>query len=127
MSAYDPTKTYRLKNGAEVLSLHSGANAHTVHGVAKMESGSLRSCVWRKSDLNVVSVAGAPVKCAWHEGFELIEVKPRIKRTVWLVHLPAPKPTWVTDCEADARTMASSTPGAAIERHDVDCEEGEGL
>ena len=134
--AYDPSKTYRLKRGGEVLSLHQGEGSHAVHGVIKLEDGSLRCCVWNAEHLHPISYVNAVAEPEFWTNLQLIEVKPRIKRTVYATHYgKADSYTgcfgtlWGTEKEArsQAERYASQLGPNAVERIEIDCEEGEGL
>jgi len=107
-------KTYRTRDGREVrIYATDGGGLHPVHGSIKMRDG-WRSCTWH-SDGNV-----GP----FEQDCDLIEVKPRIKRTVWLnmyennVH-PHSTKEFAMYCKKDGLL--------ACVKVEIDCEEGEGL
>lgn len=113
-------KEYRTRDGREVrIYATDGDNDFPVHGAIKHPEGWSVFC-WRADGKYTSIGQGSP---------DLIEVKPRIKRTVWLVHSPDGFTlTATTLAEAKALARNCSEPErCAIERHDVDCEEGEGL
>ena len=127
MSAYDPNKTYRLKNGGEVLSLHQGEGSRSVHGVIKLESGSLRCCVWHAGHLHPIALVNAMDDPEFWMNLKLIEVKPRIKRTVWLNVWPDSVEACKSKETADRISFGSVSKRLACVMVEIDCEEGEGL
>ena len=114
----DKSKTYRTRDGREVrIYATDGVGSHPVHGAIKNPDG------WRQA--------------TWmHDGYwasvdmgsDLIEVKPRIKREVWVNVYP--NESAISDMvhmsrkEAD---FAASSGRIACVRLTIDCEEGEGL
>ena len=109
-------KTYRTRDGREVrIYAVDGGGKQPIHGSVKNEDGS-----WK------------PISCCsggtqWGEriknDYDLIEVKPRIKRTVWL--------NLYENCH-HASTKADADNSAAYDRIacvkvEIDVEEGEGL
>jgi hypothetical protein len=107
-------KTYRTRDGREVrIYATDGGSDYCVHGAVKMNDG-WRSCTW---------VSNGQVGPFENDGY-LIEVKPRIKRTVWLnmyennVH-PHSTKEFAMYCKKDGLL--------ACVQVEIDCEEGEGL
>jgi hypothetical protein len=105
-------KTYKTRDGREVrIYATDGHPSEPVHGAFQDYSCAWNSTMWRHDGTNVYGKGES----------DLIEVKPRIKRTVWL-HL------------YDNRTNALETPiqqyvnkPLACVKVEIDCEEGEGL
>jgi hypothetical protein len=105
-------KTYRTRDGREVriYATDAGTSARPIHGAVR--SGTFWS-----------------IHCWWGDGsagteasdLDLIEVKPRIKRTVWL-HIYRDT-TVASDTTIQRRTWK---PLACV-KVEIDCEEGEGL
>jgi hypothetical protein len=110
-------KQYRTRDGREVrIYATDGHETYPIHG-AIMDQG------WCPHHWT-------------HDGrgaftrFDLIEVKPRIKRTVWLNVFPEhdrPLPTAMGyESKSDADGMTDKTRLACV-KVEIDCEEGEGL
>ncbi len=59
-------------------------------------------------------------------GFDLVEVKPRIKGEFWLAHLSREQVVALTEYPCATHTVWNVEP-IAITHHTYDCEEGEGL
>jgi hypothetical protein len=85
--------------------------AWPVHGAFKSPAGWVVSC-WRQD--------GTQLDLGGH--YDLIELKPRIQRTVWLALYPLDD-VWVVsgDCTAVEKGCL------ACVKVEIDCEEGEGL
>jgi hypothetical protein len=118
----DINKKYRTRDGREVrIYAMDGAECLPVHGAIKWVTGKgwepdiagWRPCSWTK---NGKAVDGEEFSC------DLIEVKPRIKRTVWLALYPLDD-VWIVsdDCTAVEKGCLARV------KVDIDCEEGEGL
>ena len=104
-------KTYRTRDGREVrIYAVDGYRDCPIHG-AIMDDG---WCVhnWTENGKGALS------------RFDLIEVKPRIKRTVWLNVYANVVQGYETRYGADD---VASTDRLACIKHEIDCEEGEGL
>jgi hypothetical protein len=105
----DINKKYRTRDGREVrIYAVDGDEPRPVHGAHKSQTGWVLSC-WKEDGVHVL------------EDYDLIEVKPRIQRTVWLALYPnegvgfSPEVSMVKrDCLARVKV-------------EIDCEEGEGL
>lgn len=117
MSKIEMGKTYRTRDGREVrIYAVDGESRYPVHGAYKTDTGHFRSWAW--------SIEGTtqPGGCVAHY-LDLIEVKPRIRREVW-VNVYPDGPGYPTKNEADRH--------AGIERLaciplTIDCAEGDGL
>jgi hypothetical protein len=108
----DINKKYRTRAGAEVrIYALDGDEPRPVHGAFKSPTGWVVSC-WRQD--------GTQLDFGGH--YDLIEVKPRIQRTVWLALYPNGGVRIVSDdCTAVEKGCL------ACVKVDIDCEEGEGL
>ena len=115
----DINKQYRTRDGREVrIYATDGMHPHCVHGVIKTNEGwSLTS--WKRDG----SFSCFPLDS------DLIEVKPRIKRTVWQniikdAYGDLVFSTYHTKAEADRHHYDRRIACVKIE---IDCEEGDGL
>jgi hypothetical protein len=108
-------KKYRTRDGREVrIYTTDGEMPRCVYGTYKSQTGWTFSC-WEKDGVHLISTGN----------YDLIEVKPRIQRTVWLnVYEGITYGPYKTKCSADR--MAGNGRFACIEI-EIDCEEGEGL
>ena len=115
----DINKKYRTRDGHEVRIYSIDANnLDTVHG-AHLHKGQWMVASW--------GMNGA--RCEYEEtSMDLVEVKPRIQKTVWLsfwsnnyIEATREKPEWRI-----ARNRDMGLPYACI-KVEIDCEEGEGL
>ena len=105
-------KTYRTRDGREVRIYATDAHPlEPVHGAFQDYSGAWNSTMWRHDGTNVYGKGET----------DLIEVKPRIKRTVYL-HI-YDEYTTVSDTTIQ-KTMNKPRSCVKVE---IDCEEGEGL
>lgn len=115
----DKNKTYRTRGGHEVrIYATDGGGEYPVHGVTKLNGE------WSFNDWT---------ECGGHEvevdesEFDLIEVKPRIKREVWVNVYPewlSSDIAWPSKKNAD---KGAAPDRIACVRLTIDCEEGEGL
>ena len=111
----DINKKYRTRDGHEVrIYALDGGEPRPVHGAFKSQTG-WASCCWRRDGVQMVIHAGGP--------YDLIEAKPRIKRTMWL-NLYAREDRPSTKKEADEHAFDTRLACVKVE---IDCEEGEGL
>ena len=103
-------KTYRTRDGREVrIYATDGGPTWHIHGAYKSDGMWLLHC-WDKIGLD------GSRKC-----LDLIEVKPRIKRTVWLDIYPSSVAVQEFEDGAIGRNRI------ACVKVEIDCEEGEGL
>jgi hypothetical protein len=111
----DKDKQYRTKSGNEVRIYETNnGGAFPVHG-AVLEDGIWMLKSWRSHG------------CKWHDDksdYDLVEIKPRIKRTMWVNVYP--------DGVVEHETRKSADSVARKERIacvkvDFECEKGEGL
>lgn len=114
-------KTYRTRDGREVRIYATDAHPlEPVHGAFQDYSGAWNSTMWRHDGTNVYGKGET----------DLIEVKPRIKRTVWLNVYPdnddAIAKVLGYCSKQDADSFADKYRLACV-KVEIDCEEGEGL
>ena len=109
-------KQYRTRDGREVriYALPDDGDCIHVHGAIKKDIG-WDVCSWRWD--------GRRLQCEMHKD-DLIEVKPRIKRTVWLNVYPDNVFIYSNRESAD---FEKRLPRLACVKIEIDCEEGEGL
>jgi len=115
-------KTYKTRCGYDVKIYAIYENqTNGVHG-AYFEKGYDRWCAntWKLNGSHLVSDR--------ENDIDLVEVKPRIKRTYWINLYPNPNIDYVMahSSKAKADNAASSDRIACVKR-EIDCEEGEGL
>jgi hypothetical protein len=107
-------KQYRTRDGREVrIYATDGFGDATIHGAVKRQDDWDCIC-WTKD--------GA---CIFNPSWNLIEVKPRIQRTVWLNVYPDKNGDY-----SQLRNLAdalATTDRLACVKVEIDCEEGEGL
>lgn len=109
----DINKKYRTRDGREVrIYAVDGGGMHPVHGSVLMNNG-WHSVIWQSD--GSITFHNQPV--------DLVEVKPRIKRTMWL-NLYAREDRPSTKKEADEHAFDTRLACVKVE---IDCEEGEGL
>jgi hypothetical protein len=110
----DINKKYRTRNGHEVrIYATDGKGIYPVHGAVKVEGG------WRFSTWKETGIEGV------NNIHDLIEVRPRHKRTVW-VNVYG-RPDDVTAYNDKWKADQSVSPRIACIKVDLDFEEGEGL
>lgn len=120
MTKIDMLKQYRTRDGREVrIYATDGHGRQSIHGAVKNDFGWVLA-QWREDG----SMYGEE-NILW---FDLIEVKPRIKREVWLNVYDPQKEDYTfghpTKAEAD---RCSAIRRIACVKITIDCEEGEGL
>lgn len=107
----DPNKQYRTREGREVrIYAVDGGGDFPIHGA--IHSG----CGWTSEDWT----RDGKLYLTRETDYDLIEVKPRIKRTVWLVHTE--RDTVAFRSEDGALDYADSNWPSSIECRKVDCE-----
>lgn len=107
-------KQYKTRDGCEarVYAVDAGGS-HSVHGAIK------RNGVW------VITAWAKEGQWSMHDSInDLIEVKPRIQREVWVNVYHAGQGTYGNKKEADRYAAGSRI---ACVKVVIDCEEGEGL
>ena len=112
----DKSKTYRTCDGREVrIYATDGLGSHPVHGAVKNPDG------WRQATW-MANGYWASVDT----GSDLIEVKPRIKREVWVNAYPDERLGQVFKTKEEADHYSAPHRIACV-KLTIDCEEGEGL
>jgi hypothetical protein len=107
-------KKYRTTLRDEVrLYAVDGNEPRPVHGAFKSQTGWVLCC-WQRDG----------VQMNYPGPYDLIEVKPRIKRTVWVNLFPHTTAMFSHKLDADAYAGSSRLACVKVE---IDCEEGEGL
>ena len=110
----DINKKYRTRDGREVrIYAVDGNMPLCVHGAFK-DHGEWRFCSWQQDGVQFF-VEGP---------FDLIEVKPRIKRTLWVNLFPVTAAAYLNKFDADSFAGFARLSCIKVE---IDCEEGEGL
>ena len=110
-------KKYRTRDGREVrIYATDGRAMYPIHGAILQEHGWQQSC-WAVDGLHSISSSGN------HSG-DLIEVRPRHKRTVWVNIYDDSKPALHLSRELADQYWCDRT---ACIKVDLDFEEGEGL
>ena len=116
----DINKKYRTRDGREVrIYATDGGGRNPVHGSIKEEDGWIFQ-VWPKSGRYFEDD---------DEDYriDLIEVRPRHKRTVWMNVYEKSTSIWDSKEHADARADRASFDRIACIKVELDFEEGEGL
>lgn len=116
----EKNKQYETRDGREVrIYATDGEGDQPIHGAIKLPGG-WRSDTWRKDGrFRFDSDVDSP--------FDLIEVKPRIKRTVWVNVYPDDFNTFWETKERAYRHQKPDGSRLACVKVEIDCEEGEGL
>ena len=111
----DINKKYRTRDGREVriYATDSDGTKKPIHGAVKEKTG-WYMLAWSKN--GIVSNVD--------RNLDLIEVRPRHKRTVWLTFVGDGFRCYETELDAQANHLMSKL---AIIKVDLDFEEGEGL
>ena len=108
-------KQYRTRDGREVrIYATDGRCTHCIHGAIKTDHGWALE-TWDKNGKQHY----------FEDSRDLIEVKPRIKRTVWLNVYEHDVFAYDTKPEADKYVVSFDR--LACVKVEIDCEEGEGL
>jgi len=119
-------KTYRTRDGREVrIYATDGRERYPVHGAIGQDGGwQINS--WTRDGLH-------SLRSEYNDTSDLIEVKPRIKRTFWMNVYPENgirpyEDKYVADsCESLRNVMGIESRRIACVKVEIDCEEGEGL
>lgn len=117
----DKSKQYRTRDGREVrIYATDGEDRYPIHGAVRTKNGDWSLMFWTST--------GRACNSAIDSIFDLIEVKPRIQREVWVNVYPEesgiPEGFYFSRKAADA---SSAHRRIACVRLTIDCEEGEGL
>ena len=117
----DINKKYRTRDGRKVrIYATDGIGQQCVQGAFLSKEGGWSMWLWSKNGLAAICSIGE----LHMQDMDLIEVKPRIKRTVWVNVYSNGFSGWTDRKTADANS--SFTRFACI-KVEIDCEEGEGL
>jgi hypothetical protein len=104
-------KKYRTRDGQEVrIYATDGTGSHPVHGAVKISIGWI-SCCWMQEGFHMVNGGS----------YDLIEVKPRVKKTMWLSLY---RNGAVLFCTENSKVGDDCLARVKVE---IDVEEGEGL
>lgn len=117
----DPNKTYRTRDGREVRIYAVDGAGETVHGAILYDGRDWRQHCWTRSG-RYDAVRGD------HHN-DLIEVRPRIRREVWVnvyCHDDGGEFVCIYDNKSEADDDHGSARRACV-KLTIDCEEGEGL
>ena len=114
----DINKQYRTKNGFAVrIYATDGGGTYSVHG-AILKSNEWGFTRWNKYGVDIYGS---------HDGDNLVEVKPRIKRTYWInIYPQRERCNFLHDSKNKADENAGYYRIACV-KVEIDCEEGEGL
>jgi hypothetical protein len=111
-------KTYRTRDGREVrIYATDGCIGAPVQGAIKIGNE------WHLGHWTKDGIYGLYGSSQAHD-YGLIEVKPRIKRTVWLAVMGDCCKCYDTEFAAQANHLMAKR---AVVKVEIDCEEGEGL
>lgn len=116
----DKNKQYRTRDGREVRIYATDAGGEfCVHGAILFPNGR-----WEQRQWPITGKIGDAILAA----AELVEVRPRIQREVWVNVYPDGRfgQLFKTKAEADA-CLYCKDPRIACVKLTIDCEEGEGL
>ena len=114
----DPAKKYRTRDGREVrIYATDGGNGETVHGAINNE-GFWKSHAWDQSGFAFIGTGTS--------SSDLIEVRPRIQREVWLNVYPGRVGQYTFDSKEAADAHESEKRIACV-LVNIDVEEGCGL
>lgn len=114
----DKNKTYRTRGGHEVrIYAVNGGHGDAIHGAIN-NGGFWKPCSWF---MNGLAFSGTGTST-----FDLIEVKPRIQREVWVNVYPDAIGEYTYNNKLRADLDATKGRIACV-RLTIDCEEGDGL
>ena len=112
----DPKKLYRTRDGREVrIYAVDGGGEYPVHGARESDEGWIGSVWGRDGNFHMNKFS-----C----DHDLIEVRPRIQREVWVNVYPTHVSAFVSKSTAD---FGEYKDRLACVKLVIDCEEGEGL
>ena len=114
----DINKQYRTRNGREVrIYATDGGGTCSVHG-AILKNGEWESNRWNKYGVDIYNS---------HYKDNLVEVKPRIKRTFWFNIVPETQGATIGCLSKEHADRLQAPNRLACVKVEIDCEEGEGL
>jgi hypothetical protein len=112
----DASKKYKTRDGRDVrIYAVDGSGGFPVHGAYVDDSGEWWLATWKDS---------GSFRHGDEHRYDLVEVKPRIKRTVWLNLYALHNGAWESKEVADKQANESRI---ACVKVDIDVEEGHGL
>ena len=120
----DPNKTYQTKSGREWRWYGENGDGQ-IHGAYKTSDGIWNMAVWEKD--------GTYLDIIRNSLMDLVEVKPRIKRTYWLniyeinIYENSRHDTFAVGTRELADKWDSPNRRLACVKVEIDCEIGEGL
>jgi len=117
-------KTYRTRDGREVrIYATDGNGIWAVHGAILTEDGWWSMC-WAEDGKFICGGVydGSPSSAS-----DLIEVKPRIKRSFWFNIVPETQGATIGCLSKEHADRLQSPNRIACVKVEIDCEEGEGL
>lgn len=115
----DPKKQYRTRDGREVrIYAVDGGGDYPVHGAYEFNDR------WQ---VNQWSASGGTNHLTQDDYLDLVEVKPRIQREVWVNVYPDGQIMHEQRKTADAFSVDNTDRRIACVKLVIDCEEGEGL
>ena len=113
----DINKKYRTRGGREVrIYAVDGDEPRPVHGAVKSQTGWIVSH-WPKDG----------IQSSYEGSNDLIEVKPRIQRTMWVNVYPKLSCTGANHSNKKDADQNAACNRIACVKVEIDCEEGEGL
>lgn len=111
----DKNKQYRTRDGCEVrIYAVDGDEDMPIHGAILTKHG-WKVNSWARDGKWFPNMSG---------GVDLIEVKPRIQREVWVNVYPQSQTIWISE---EAANVCCTDKRIACVKLTIDCEEGEGL
>ncbi|CAB4124863.1 hypothetical protein UFOVP62_38 [uncultured Caudovirales phage] len=118
----DINKQYRTRDGREVriYATDGGLEHCMTHGAAKNKSGYWEAASW-------YTAHGGYYDCGVDHHYDLIEVRPRHKRTVWLNMYSDGNVGKLYDSKEHANGVERTARRIACIKVELDFEEGEGL
>ena len=116
----DITKQYRTKAECEVrLYDDNGGGIFPIHGAVLVRDKEWQITNWTKKGTMYTNQSSP---------YDLVEVKPRIKRTVWVNIYPSEKDAVYSHYKGKVDAYRDAFGGRiACVKVEIDCEEGEGL
>ena len=114
-------KKYRTRDGREVrIYATDGIGQQCVQGAFLSKEGGWFMWLWSKNGLAAIYSIGE----LHMQDMDLIEVKPRIQRTMWVNVFPNATTVYLHKKDADIYSGSSRLACVKVE---IDCEKGEGL
>jgi hypothetical protein len=116
----DINKKYKTESGLEVVLYTTEGRSHSypVIGEIIFADGSVQLCLWADNGQK---------QGVFTTSFNLVEVKPRIKRTVWINVYADHESVYSYNTKAEADRYASALDRKSCVKIEIDCEEGDGL